>query len=527
MKLRNVVLWAALGVVASTAGAMAIPVPAPKAADQTGIQTDQWWKNASDTISRFSAGQTLSVDARLGHASLAAGPKGETYLYASIAGADSANGAAPPPLNLAIVIDRSGSMKGDRIAHAMAGAVGAVERMRDGDSVTVVSFDTQAQVVVPATTLTATNRLGIEAAIRSIRLGGDTCISCGLQEAMAELNRTSLGGDHVNRILLLSDGATNHGVVDLPGLRAMAGRMRDKGCSISTIGVDVDFDEKVMAAIASESNGLHHFVSNVSALPAVFAQEFDSLVASVARDADLAIELSPGVEVEQVFDRTYRREGNKIIVPFGTFSAKQEKTVLVKLRVPADREGVQPVADLKLTFRDLLQRSDANVTGNLALLIKGDGTAQKDLDPFVAARLERSRTAQTLTEANDLFTQGRVEEARRKLALQSEALKKADERARAVASARPVAKPKAAKPLDRDFGDQIAALDSAAEGFAPPPPIAGSRAAGGTGGSFGGPFATPTAPAQAQAAPQPVAPSSREGKAATRRNQASAIELGF
>jgi Ca-activated chloride channel family protein len=407
-------------------------------------------------------------------------------------------------------------MKGERIAHAISGAVGAVERMRDGDSVTVVSFDTQSEVVVPPTTLGSGNRAGVEAAIRSIRLGGDTCISCGLQEAMTQLNRTSLGGDRVNRILLLSDGATNHGVVDLPGLRSMAGRMRDKGCSISTIGVDVDFDEKVMAAIANESNGLHHFVSNVSALPAVFSQEFDSLVASVARDADLVIELAPGVQAEQVFDRTYRREGNKVVVPFGTFSAKQEKTVLLKLKVSPDRDGVQPIADMKLTFRDLVQRSDANVTGNLALTVKSDGTAQKELDPFVAARLERSRTAQTLTDANDLFAQGRVDEARKRIASQSASLRKADATAQALASARPVAKPKAAKSLDRDFGDQLATLDEAERSFAPAPP---GRAGGSVTGGFGGPAAT--------SAPQAVTPSSREGKTATRRNQASAVELGF
>jgi Ca-activated chloride channel family protein len=527
MKLRNVALLAALGVIASTAGAMAIPVPRASAGAETPIQTEQWWQSTSESISRFTAGQTLAVDARLGHSSLASGSSGETYLYASIAGADAPNASAPP-VNLAIVVDRSGSMKGERIASAIAGAVGAVERMRDGDSVTVVSFDTEAQVVVPPTSLTSSNRPGVEAAIRSIRLGGDTCISCGLQEAMAQLSRVSLSGDHVNRILLLSDGATNHGIVDLAGLRGMAGRMRDKGCSISTIGVDVDFDEKVMAAIANESNGRHHFVANASGLPAVFAQEFDNLVASVARDAELSIELPPGVEVEQVFDRTFRREGNRVVVPFGTFSAKQEKTVLLKLRVPVGREGVQPVADMKLTFRDLLQRSDSSAAGSLALVVKGDGTAQKELDPFVAARLERSRTAQTLTEANILFEQGRGDEARRKLALQAQSLKKAEAEASALARRAPVAKPKAAKSLDKDFGDQIAALDEADRGFAQPPPNApkgGGFGAGLGGSSTGGPFATAaTPPAQAASA---VAPTSREGKTATRQNQANAAQLGF
>src|SRR5262249_59285645 len=135
-----------------------------------------------------------------------------------------------------------------------------------------------------------------------------------------------------------------------------------------------------------------------------------------AGDAELSVELPPGVEVDQVFDRTFRREGSRVIVPFGTFSAKQEKTVLMKLRVPADREGVQPVVDVKLAYRDLVQKTDGSCAGALALMVTSDAaTVQKDLDPFVAARLERSRTAQTLTEANLLFQQGRVAEAQDRL----------------------------------------------------------------------------------------------------------------
>jgi von Willebrand factor type A domain len=76
----------------------------------------------------------------------------------------------------------------------MNAAVHALERMRDGDSMTVVSFDTSAQVVVPPTRISGGNRSSIEAAIRSIRLGGDTCISCGLEEGMQQLALTTLGG---------------------------------------------------------------------------------------------------------------------------------------------------------------------------------------------------------------------------------------------------------------------------------------------------------------------------------------------
>jgi Ca-activated chloride channel family protein len=517
MKLKTTLALAVAGVLASAAGAFAIPMSkttpiAEKdpalwgAANGTG-----WAVGAEQTGPRITAGDTLLVDARLGHASLAKTSRGETYLFAQVTAADDKSTATTTPMNLGIVIDRSGSMKGERIANAMNAAVAALERMRDGDSVTVVSFDQAAQVVVPPTRVSAGSRGQIESSIRSIRLGGDTCISCGLEEGMRQLQLTSLSGDHVNRMILLSDGATNSGIKDMSGMRTMASRMSSKGVTISTIGVDVDFDEKMMAAIANEGNGKHHFVANANALPAVFAQEFDDVLASVAKEAELSIDLAPGVEVAEVFDRSFRREGNKLIVPFGTFSAKQEKTVLIKLKVPTDKEGTENVADLKLAFRDLGKKTDASCSGNLALAVKDDGNEQKDLDPFVAARLERSRTAQTLTDANKLFESGRIAEARAKLAQRKADLVTNQTQALAAATASPFLAPRrASKGIDRDFQDQLGAVASADDAFAPPPP---AKAPAGGSGRF--------APA-----PQ-AAPATREGKASVRSNQEKASELGF
>lgn len=525
MKLKTTLALALCGVLASAAGAFAIPM-------SSGTATKEPWvdgpKVGGETDpkdpARITAGDTLAIDARLGHASIAKNGRGETFLFAQVAAADDKTVAATP-MNLALVIDRSGSMKGDRIANAMNAAVSAIERLRDGDSVTVVSFDSSAQVVVPPTRVSSSTRASMEAAVRSIRLGGDTCISCGMLEGMQQLAQTSLSGDRVNRMILLSDGATNSGIRDIPGLRAMAGRMHGKGVTISTIGVDVDFDEKVMAALAAEGNGRHYFVANASGLPAVFSQEFDDLLASVAKEAELSIELAPGVEIAEVFDRSFRREGSKIIVPFGTFSAKQEKTVLVKLRVPADRDGSQPVADVKLAYRDLVKKSDGSCGGNLAVAVRSDGSEQKDLDPFVAARVERSRTAQTLTEVNKLFESGRVDEARAKLATRKVELKKTETESLAFAAAQPSAAPRrAAKSLDRDFEDQLGAVAQADRNFAPPPPNAKPSGGAGRGDPFSGVASTPSV---AAAAPAPVAPGSREGKASVRLNQQSASQLGF
>ena len=522
MKLRNAVILTTLSMALTSAGALALPM---KALDPSATATLPGASVAKPTtapaprdLSRFVDGKTLAVEARLGHGTLAKDGTGETYVLATISGA-AAPGAQAAPLNLALVIDRSGSMKGERIARALEAAVGIVERLREGDTVTVVSFDTASQVVVPPTEIRASARSSIESNIRSIRLGGDTCISCGLEAGMTALRSASVPADHVERMILLSDGATNHGVTDMPGLRAMAGHMRDRGCSISTIGVDVDFDEKVMAALASESNGRHYFVNDASGLPAVIAQELDSLLATVAQDSEMAIELAPGVVVDQVFDRTFRREvdtnGVRIYVPLGTFAAKQQKTLLLKLRVPVGQEGNRPVAAMHLVYKDMLTHGAGHANGDLALAVVSQDAAQKDIDPFVGTRLERSRTAQTLTEANLLFEEGRVDEARGKLASQQGALRTAATRMRSTASAG--GDEKAADDLGQDFDKQIAAVSQAETNFAPAATATGGAGAGGFGA--GGPMG--------HAAPAAKPADVRAGKAQVKENQQNAFDMAF
>lgn len=505
MKSAAIALWSILGVVISSAAAFAVPVSSARPGGEPTVIVAA---NDGDP-SRFSGGSSLILDARLGHKELPPGG-GETFVFASVAGRDATDRGLASPVHIGIVIDRSGSMRGARIANALAAAVGTVERMRDGDLVSVVSFDDSSQVVVPPTRLSSSSRAGIEAAIRSIRLGGDTCISCGLETAMSELMRNGAASDGgVTRMLLLSDGAANRGVRDVSGLRSIAASMRDQGCTISTIGVDVDFDEKIMSAIATESNGRHYFVADATQLPSVFQQEFDSLVSTVASDAELEIELAPGVEPVQVFDRSHRRSGQHIIVPFGTLSAHQEKTVLVKVRVPASFTGdaAVPVAKLRLAYRPNSGFGREETDGVLAVRSRVDASLDA-LDPFVSARLSRSLTADSLTQANQLFEEGHVEEARARLSAHADALAKSEKKAKDEAPS--AAAPKtAAKPLADDFDQQIAAVREAERSF-------GNASQAASAAATGGASAAPAAPADR-----------REGRAQVRTNQANAQALGF
>ncbi|WP_437301907.1 vWA domain-containing protein [Sorangium sp. So ce388] len=458
--------------------------------------------------SRFTTGSRLMLEGRVGHARLTRAAR-ETFLMFEVRG-DVTPARAQAQANLSLVIDRSGSMKGTRLANAVQAATTAVSRLNDGDVVSVVTFDTRTSVVVPPTTVAPHTRGLILEGIRRISLGGDTCISCGIEEGLVQLGQANGG---VSRMVVLSDGDANHGVRDVPGFRAMAQRARDRGVSITTIGVDVDYNEKILSAIALDSNGRHYFVENDAALARIFEAEAAQLTASVASGAELAIDLAPGVELDRVFDRAFRRAGGQVVVPLGAFAPGEVKTVLLKVRLDAlggGRDGASPIADVGLAYRDLVAGTDARCQGKLGVALAERDADASELDALVAGRLQRSETAATLKQANFLFEQGRLDEARSKLDAQQRSLRSAADKAKRAAPA------SRAKDVAFDFESQLAALERADSEFAAPPAFATPPTSAGPAkpGNFAQAPAAPPAPAQ-----------SREGKAAVRRNEVDAFEL--
>ncbi len=541
MRVRTAVLAAILGMALTSAAATRVPLlgatPVPVAGRDDPAAADAGLVSAAGaSFGREGQDGPVRFEGRLGNPTIAKGASGESYLLVTLHGGDDKAGgksaAVSPPVHLAVVIDRSGSMRGARIENAIAAATGLVEHLRPRDSVSVVSFDTQSQVVVPPTALDDGNRAGILAAIRSIQVGGDTCISCGLEEGMHQMREADGAGavasGEVRRMVLLSDGATNHGIRDLPGLRALAGRLRDGGCSVSTVGLDVDFDEKVMGAIATESNGNHYFVRDASNLASIFRSELDAVESTVANDVTLSVDLAPGVEVDEVLDRAFTRStgpsGPRIEVPFGALRAGEDKTLIARVHVRSDVAGSEPVANVGLRYRDIVGGRDRQASADLAVTI---GDATSPLDPLVSVRLDRARTAATLLEANELFASGRTDQATRLLNDQKAKLDVEKSAVARRASAVGLGS-LAASGADKDLEQQKQVLAAAAAPFTPAPSdlTSGLGSPGGSSGSGSGAFpSTPSAKKHAAAAAP--APSSDEGKALRKQNQANAGPMKF
>lgn len=459
MKLKHVGALALCGMMATSMSVFALTHDETSAIAQDGLAhavlTAQ--RAAPALPLRIAETGTLKLAGRLSRTTLRQHADGKAFLLIEVAGPE--HGTAPrAPVHMALVLDRSGSMSGDRMTQAKAAARGVVERMQDGDVVTVVSFDTATELAVPPTVLSGASRSSVLSAIDQIALGGDTCVSCGIAQAMKELAGHQSGPTHM---IVLSDGKTNHGVRETEGLRSLAMACGSRGVAVTTVGMGLDYEEDKLAAIADASNGRHHFVESTASLPALFEAEAKSLAATLATDAKIDITLRDGVRLVSVLDRDHAPlSASQFSVSLGALARGETKTVLIELEVPTHEAGSRPVADVALSYAEVADAAPARLDGALGVVV--DHAGQASMDPVVQARLERSRTSSALEEANALLRKGKVAEASARIERREQQLETAAAAAKSAGGARE-------KEVEYDFEDQKQSTSRAKGDLAPKP----------------------------------------------------------
>ena len=197
------------------------------------------------------------------------------------------------PLNVALVIDRSGSMAGAPLRYALKAAADFVDRLTADDRLSIVVYDDVVNTLLDAQLVT--DKAGIKNILQGVRAGGLTNLSGGWLRG-CELVAKHKTDKHVNRVLLLTDGQANNGITNSGVLIATAGKKAEEGITTTTLGFGSQFEEDLLIGMARAAGGNFYFIQSLDDAADVFGIELDSLKAIAAQN--LTVTLTPIGKVE-------------------------------------------------------------------------------------------------------------------------------------------------------------------------------------------------------------------------------------
>ncbi len=310
-----------------------------------------------------------------------------------------------PPAAVQVVLDRSGSMEGDRLGAAKQALVRLVDRLDPGDRFGVVAFDDEVRVVVPAGDLA--DKAAVQHAIAGVYSGGATNLSGGLLRGLQEARRVA--GEGGCTLLLVSDGHANAGVTDAGRLASVAAGAREHGVTTSTIGIGLGYDERLLAELARGGQGNHVFAEHGDGAAAAVAGEIEGLLSKTVQAASLLIRPDAPVEGVTVWnDLPAQGLENAIMVELGDLWAGEERKLVLTFAVPAKAElGLARIAELELRYVELPSFAEQTVTIAVHVnVVPGDQAAGRVPDQKVRTELVYQRVQDSKRRAADALREG-------------------------------------------------------------------------------------------------------------------------
>jgi Ca-activated chloride channel family protein len=379
---------------------------------------------AFPSLSRGAASPPLSMEVRPENRRILLPGHGEDSLLIEIAAPDlPARDDRRRGLNLAVVVDRSGSMAEQRKLDFVKAAVHQLaDRLGPGDVLSLVSYDDRVEVPFPASTVDG-RRDEIHRAVERLYPGGRTFLSGGLEEGFRQARAGRRRG-FVNRVLLLSDGLANVGVSDAASIGRRSSAMAEEGVSVSTFGVGNDFDEELLLAAATCGGGQYHYLSDPERIASSLDAELRRSARLAAAEVEIRIRIRPGCRFRSVVGREHRRVGEEFAVRLGDLSAGDRRSVLAAIEVAGSRPGSVEVATVSYRYRDPASGEVVSSPPRPVSLeaVRDEAKWRAGIDGAVRERRAVAESSAIVREAARAADGGRKEEAKRLLGQAASAL---------------------------------------------------------------------------------------------------------
>lgn len=264
------------------------------------------------------------------------------------------------PVNVAVVIDRSGSMQGSKIERAKETAIAVIEALDQRDRVSIVAYDDAVEVILPSSPISSETVALAGKRIRRLEPGGTTDLSQGWLTGCEQIAEY-LTNEDVGRCYLLSDGLANRGITERDELAHHAGELRKRGVSTSTFGIGTDFDEELLQRMAEAGGGNFYFVEQSEQIQTYVSRELGETLEVVAPAAYLRFICDDGIRIHSLngFPAGDTRDGWQF--ELGSLVSQQLLDAVFSFEIPARESGSEMRASVILGHRGGVQKEDAFV----------------------------------------------------------------------------------------------------------------------------------------------------------------------
>lgn len=335
---------------------------------------------------------SLKMEIVLGRPKVLAQSIAREGLLVQITGSHSVAGRAP--LNLCLVLDRSGSMEGAPFDYAKQACCYLVDQLTDHDVLSIVTFSDTVDVVMPPRKIV--NKQLVKDHIMRLTVGDTTNIYDALVVGTQQIQSVNLPG-YQSHLILLTDGEPTVGIKDFPTIVGVAARAKEFGFHVTALGFGPDYNEELLAGIARRSGGKYYYIDQPQRIPEVFQQELVRLMTVVARNPKLELQLARWVQIRQAFGGELKLQGRTAEMNLVDVERGITLNSVFELEFPNHPAGVYRIAKLRLTWEDIATGRQETLTGEAVLEFTPDpAQASMPQDPRVANELQVATTSRAL-----------------------------------------------------------------------------------------------------------------------------------
>jgi Ca-activated chloride channel family protein len=257
------------------------------------------------------------------------------------------------PLNLALVLDVSGSMSGPKLEAVRQASQAIIRSLRDCDTLSVVSFASKVRVLFPGRAMDAAGKAIAQQAVAALESYDSTNLSGGwVQGVNCVAEQASRRPDASNFVVLLTDGQANVGIVDPDQLGLMADSNRRRGINTSAVGVGKDWESRQLETIAGAGGGRLYHAESAEEIATLLRGEFEEIESVIAEDVTLEVEFPREMHVfEHVGVFTHRREGNRLVCSLGSLTSSSAPHVVFRSTTPAGKAKERLVFTVAAQYR--------------------------------------------------------------------------------------------------------------------------------------------------------------------------------